>query len=123
MKRKRALFIFGLIFACVGFFLWPFAKENYYTRTIAAMPPAEIEAQIRALNRWTIAPDGTPLRDVENVYGKLETDEINESTKGTARFQFARTVAQIIQSGVSRDFVRPRRKRRDITKRHQPCVR
>ena len=60
MKRQRFLLIFGFICAFAGLFLWPFVKENYYARSIAKMPSAEVEAQTLALNRLTIPPDGTP---------------------------------------------------------------
>ena len=82
MKRPRFLLIFGLVLACAGFVLWPFIKENNYTQTIAKMSPTEVEAQVRELNRLTIPPNGTPLHEIENVYGQLKSVESSESFKG-----------------------------------------
>ena len=82
MKIKIAVCSFTLVFICASFLLWSRHREKFYAATIAKMTPTQVRAQTVRLEKIIIPPDGTPLQDVEAVYGKASLNDPNKIVKG-----------------------------------------
>jgi hypothetical protein len=84
IHMKKNLLAIGsiLILLCAGLLLWPRQKEKSYSGAIAKLSPAQVHVQIAKLEKVIIPTDGTPLQDVEAVYGKTSLNDPSEIKKG-----------------------------------------
>ena len=70
-----------LVLLCAGLLLWPRYKEKSYAGAVSKLTPAQVQVQKAKMERIIIPPDGTPLQDVEAVYGKATLYDANRIGK------------------------------------------
>lgn len=84
-NQSRARVLAGVLMlslVAIAFGLWSGNTEPKYTRAVAQMTRSQVQLQTAKLEIFLLPPDGTPLREVEAVYGNTSVNNPDEIIKG-----------------------------------------